>query len=213
MTDQASFETRATRAVGRDLSAEQLASLRRYADLLVDRGAAIGLISKGDAHADRLLERHVFDCLRAAAIVEAEDRSAYDLGSGGGLPGIVVAIARPSLRVRCVEVRRNRVAFLELAIDRLALSNAAVMQSRIEDLRDRVDLCFARALAPPERSWRLALPLLHAKGRLVYFAGKGFRPSDLSPGGGDQGIEGLHFELVPAVGLESAGPLVIMGRP
>src|SRR3990172_7871353 len=117
---------------------------------------------------DRLRRRHVLDCLRAASVVSSQDLDAYDLGSGAGLPGVVVAIARPDLRITLVEARRRRAAFLELAAQQLHLENVTVAAARLETLIEPVDLCFARALAPLPRAWTLAEPLLRPGGRLVY---------------------------------------------
>lgn len=184
------------------LTSERAGLLAEFEALLLDRAVPRGLVSRRDA--DRVRERHILDCLRAAAVVAPDDRSAYDLGSGAGLPGIVVAIACPELRVRLVEARRGRVAFLELAIERLDLPNCEAVGSRLEDVREPVDLCFARALAPIEEVWRLARRLLTPGGRLVYFAGLG--EEDLPP------MDAGRIEVVPSTVLESAGPLVIMAR-
>jgi 16S rRNA (guanine(527)-N(7))-methyltransferase RsmG len=145
------------------------------------------------------------DCLRAAAVVVASDRSAVDLGSGAGLPGIVVAIACPSVAVTLVESRRGRAAFLELATERLELANATVEPSRVEAVSGSFDLCFARAFADLRTSWRLAERLLHPDGRLVYFGGSTFDPSHIVP-------EGMDVLILPGPSVASAGPLVIMSR-
>src|SRR5204863_9983114 len=119
--------------------------------LLADRGAGLGLIARSDL--PRLRERHIVDCLRAALVVGPQDRSAVDLGSGGGLPGVVVAIACPDLTVTLAERRRNRGAFLELAILELGLGNARAAVGPVEALPSGADLCFARAFADARRSW------------------------------------------------------------
>jgi len=152
----------------------------------------------------RLHERHILDSLRGAAVVTPNDRDAYDIGSGAGLPGIAIAIARPELRITLVERRRSRAAFLELVIDELRLTNAAVVAGSADALVDRVHLVFARALAPAGPAWDLAEPLLRPAGRLVYFAGEGFRPETDLP------RDVLATLLGPA--LAASGPLVIMAR-
>jgi 16S rRNA (guanine527-N7)-methyltransferase len=176
-------------------------SLQAFAALLEERGVRLGLVGEGDR--EHLWERHVADSFRAVATLRPGDRDAYDLGSGGGLPGIVVAIARPSLRVTLVETQRRRVGWLELVIEELGLENAVARQARIEDLSDPVDVCFARALAPIERAWELARPLLRPGGRLVYFAGRSFDPA---------ATEGLaaDIRILEESDLESSGPLVII---
>jgi 16S rRNA (guanine527-N7)-methyltransferase len=174
--------------------------------LLADRAVPLGMVASSDV--GRIRERHVLDCLRAAALVEEADRLAYDLGSGGGLPGIPVAVARPRLSIELVEPRRARVAFLELVVERLALTNVAIVGRRAEDVTAVADLCFARAFAPAHDAWDAAFPRLRPGGRLVYFAGAGTASVDPPPG--------CRFvRLMPAPGgsaIESAGPLVIMTR-
>lgn len=194
---------RVPEALARGLPDGAAGRLGDLARLLETRGVELGLVSGGDQM--RIWERHILDCLRAAAEVRDRDRSSYDLGAGVGLPGLVVAIARPWLTVHLVEVRRRRAAFLELAIERLGIPNASVIQGRIEDLVKPVDVCFARALAPVEVSWRLARPLLRSGGRLVYFAGEGLKTPPSPP-------DARAVRLVVSPVLESAGPLVIMAR-
>jgi 16S rRNA (guanine(527)-N(7))-methyltransferase RsmG len=194
------------RALGVTLESARAADLIEFERLLADPGAERGLISRTDV--PRLRERHILDSLRAAAIPSPATRTAYDIGSGGGLPGIVVAIACPSLQVRLVEPRRNRAAFLESAIEVIGLRNAEVIGRRIEELTDLVDLCFARALAPLERSWELARPRLAPGGALVYFAGSSFDPSEV-----ERLPEAADWDIRPAPSIASGGPLVIIGRP
>jgi 16S rRNA (guanine527-N7)-methyltransferase len=183
------------------LSAEQAGLLLRLERLLSDRAVALGMIAVSDAL--RLRVRHVLDCLRAAAEAR-EAASAYDLGSGAGLPGLVIAIALPQLRVALVESRRRRASFLELAVEQLSLTNAEVRAGRVEDLSEPVDLCFSRAFAPLPTAWAAAERLLTVGGRLVFFAGS--ETSVQAPAG----AKVLSVRTTPV--LESAGPLVIMGR-
>lgn len=183
------------------LDLAQASLLDRYEELLRGRAAAAGMVAPDDL--PRLRARHLVDSLRAAAAVEPGDEDAYDLGSGAGLPGVVVAIARPALRVVLVERRRSRAAFLELVVDELGLTNAIVVAGGSEGLHEPADLVFARALAPPREAWALAEPLLRADGRLVYFAGEGFQPATELPGG---------VRAVLLRPLAPAGPLVIMAR-
>lgn len=180
----------------------QASQLDTYELLLRERAAPLGMIAEADR--PRIRERHILDCLRAAALVGAAE-SAYDLGSGAGLPGIPLAIAEPELRVTLVEARRNRAAFLELAVDELALPNVSVFVGRAEDLIARVDLVAARAFTDAPGCWRIAEPLLKPGGRLLYFAGAGFDPRSDAP-------EGVDLALFTAPSLARSGPLAIMGR-
>jgi 16S rRNA (guanine527-N7)-methyltransferase len=201
---QADAATLAAQAaeMGVVLDERQLAKLLVYERLLGGRAVPMGLVAEGDI--GRIRVRHVLDSLRAAPPL-AGARDAYDLGSGAGLPGIVVAIARPDLRVGLVDSRRRRVAFLELAIAELELANATVLGVRAESLSEHVDACLARAFAPAARAWEVAEPLLRPDGRLVYFAGRGERTEDL-------GSPAPFVDVLSTPVLESAGPLVIMAR-
>lgn len=191
------------RALGVRLSEESAERLVRLEALLQDRAVPAGMIAEGDL--PRVRERHVLDCLRAAAVVASTDRTALDLGTGAGLPGLVIAIALPRLAVTLVDRRARRAAFCELAAERLGLGNVRVLVSPIEDLREEADVCFARALAPLPEAWRLAEPQLREGGRLVYFAGRGAIGPFEAPGA-------RCLSTVETPVLEGSGPLVIMGR-
>jgi 16S rRNA (guanine527-N7)-methyltransferase len=188
--------------LGVGLDEPQLVRLLAYERLLEERAVPMGLVAEGDVGKIRV--RHVLDSLRAAAPL-AGARDAYDLGSGAGLPGIVVAVARPDVWIGLVDSRRRRVAFLELAVAELGLSNVGVLGVRAETLTEPVDACLARAFAPAAPAWELAEPLLRPGGRLLYFAGRRERSEDLSAR-----MPVVDVLITPV--LESAGPLVIMAR-
>lgn len=143
--------------------------LQEFERLLRERAIPLGFVAKGDA--ERLAERHVLDSLRAAPLVPSSARSAYDLGSGAGLPGVVLALALPDLHVILVEAQERRAGFLEYAVSTLGLANADVHVGRAEDLRDPVDVCLARAFGPLEPTWSMARRLLHPGGTLIHFMG------------------------------------------
>src|SRR5207244_11160885 len=134
-----------------------------------------------------LRERHILDSLRASPLIEglgAAEGIVVDLGSGAGLPGIPIAIARPEMRLVLTESRRSRAAFLELVVDTLELSNVAVHPRRAELLEPPADACLARAFGDIHRSWGVAVQLLRVGGSLLYWAGRRWRPEKdpLPPG-------------------------------
>jgi 16S rRNA (guanine527-N7)-methyltransferase len=184
------------------LDPTQISQLRRFEELLVDRAVPLGAISRSDSA--RIRERHTLDSLRAVPLVDGVDEAA-DLGSGAGLPGVVVSIALPRVRMLLIERRPQRAAFLELAVEELGLPNAAVVAGRVEDVADDVDAALARAFAPIDEAWARALGILRPGGRLVYFAGAGSGTPE-PPAGST--IESVLRTPV----LESAGALVIMTR-
>jgi 16S rRNA (guanine527-N7)-methyltransferase len=190
------------RRMGLDLTSGQLDALERFEGLIRERAVPLGMVAKADA--SRLRDRHLLDSLRAATIVGQSDGTAYDLGSGAGLPGVAVAIACPDLRITLVESRLPRAAFLQLVADRLDLNNVAVSSRRVEALSEPADLCFSRAFARVNVAWTAAARLLTPTGRLVYFAGERFDPSEVP---GD-----AVSEVVTTSALARSGPLVIMSQ-
>ena len=178
------------------------ARLLRYEGLLRGYAVQLGLIGRRDEPV--LRSRHIEDSLRALEAIPPEARRAVDLGSGAGLPGIPVAIARPELEVVLAEVRRTRVAFLELAVQELGCRNVQVSQEPVESLRPGFDVAFARGFGDASRSWGAADRVLVPGGRLVYWAGRSFRRDDEPPG-----ARVIHVLEPP---LESGGPVVIMAR-
>jgi 16S rRNA (guanine527-N7)-methyltransferase len=191
-------------ALADGLSAEQQGSLRSFEELLRGPGAARGVVAKSDL--DRLRPRHILDSLRAVACLGDEERVAVDVGSGGGLPGVPLAIARPDVKVVLLEPRESRVAFLELVLSTLRLENASVRQGRAEGAPVQGDVCLARALAKPLASWQLCSPLLSPGGRVLYFAGASFGTSEVAALT-DAGVRANNCDASLFPGY---GPIVIM---
>jgi 16S rRNA (guanine527-N7)-methyltransferase len=197
----------ALRRLKLDLDPGQLRRLAAYERLLQEHAPRLGLIAETDM--PRLFERHVLDSLRAAPALEAEE--VCDLGSGAGLPGIPLAIALPGARFVLCEPKRRRIAFLELALERLVLENASVAPVRAEELHvESADACTARAFADHAAAWRVACPTLRRGGRLLYFAGRGWRRP---PRGASSIIDPEQpGSLETSRVLENEPPLVIMTR-
>jgi 16S rRNA (guanine527-N7)-methyltransferase len=187
-------------SLGVALDRSQASRLVRFEELLVDRAVPLGAVSRSDA--SRIRERHILDSLRAVPVVEGDDLAA-DLGSGAGLPGVVVAIALPRLRMLLVERRPRRAALLELVVEELGVSNATVFAGRVAEMPGPVDVALARAFAPLDEAWAQARGILRAGGRLVYFAGA--ETTVLVAPEGSAILDVLHTPV-----LESSGGLVIM---
>jgi 16S rRNA (guanine527-N7)-methyltransferase len=121
------------------------------------------------------VDLHVADSLVALDLPEVrEARRIADLGSGGGFPGLVLAVALPAARVALVESVGRKVAFLQTAIERLQLANAEAIQARAEAWPAGIgthDLVTARALAPLPVLIEYAAPLLALGGSLVAWKG------------------------------------------
>lgn len=144
----------------------------RYAELLCTAGVERGLL--GPAEAPRVWARHILNCAVLTDVIEP-DESIVDVGSGAGLPGIVVAIRRPDALVTLLEPLQRRAAFLTDVVDELGLTNVAVLRSRAEELRvppPGYAVATARAVAPLERLLTWCLPLLSPEGRVVAIKGR-----------------------------------------
>lgn len=154
-----------------DLFGDALPLMGRYADLLADAGVERGLI--GPREVPRLWQRHLMNC----AVVEEllpEGAEVVDIGSGAGLPGVVLGIMRPDLSVTLLEPLLRRTVFLRECIEHLGLPNVQVRRGRAEDVRSEVsaDIVTARAVAPLTRLAAWSLPLLRKGGSLLALKGE-----------------------------------------
>ncbi len=152
---------------------ERLEQARRYAELLAGPGVERGLI--GPREVDRLWDRHLLNCAAVAELVGDGERVA-DVGSGAGLPGIPLALARPALRVTLVEPLLRRADFLRETVAELGLS-VVVVRGRAEDraVRDELgefDAVTSRAVAALDKLANWSLPLLRDGGRMLALKGE-----------------------------------------
>jgi 16S rRNA (guanine527-N7)-methyltransferase len=145
---------------------------QRYAGLLAGPGVERGLL--GPAEAARLWERHLLNCAVVAEFVPPAS-SLVDLGSGAGLPGIVLAMLLPDVTVTLLEPMGRRAAFLAECIEILGLGNAEVLRGRAEELAGQLaaDVVTARAVAPMYKLVSLAAGLVKPGGVVLAIKGAG----------------------------------------
>jgi 16S rRNA (guanine527-N7)-methyltransferase len=141
-----------------------------YAEILATDGVLRGLI--GPRETPRLWDRHLLSCAVLGEGI-AMDADVCDVGSGAGLPGLVLAIARPDLRVTLVEPLLRRSTFLGEAVERLGLANVEVVRARAEELHGRREFTVvtSRAVAPLPRLLGWSMPLVRAGGHLLAMKG------------------------------------------
>lgn len=149
----------------------------RYANLLTGPGVERGLI--GPREVDRIWDRHILNSAAVAELIEPDARVA-DIGSGAGLPGLPIAIARPDLNVALIEPMLRRTEFLTEAVTELGLA-AEVIRGRAEEpgVRSSIggaDVVVSRAVASLDKLIRWSFPLLRPGGRMM--AMKGERAED-----------------------------------
>jgi 16S rRNA (guanine527-N7)-methyltransferase len=157
-------------ASARVVLGDLLPAAERFAALLAGPGVERGLI--GPAEAARIWDRHILNCAVVAELVPGRCVLA-DLGSGAGLPGIVLALLRPQAEVLLIESMARRVAFLEECVAELGLTHVRVLRGRAEDLTGevRADIVTARAVAPLGRLAGWAIGLCRPGGTVLAIKG------------------------------------------
>lgn len=146
---------------------------RKYRESLATDGATRGFI--GPREVSRLWERHLLNC---AVVGEALPQGArvIDVGSGAGLPGIPLAIARPDLNITLIEPLLKRSTYLGEVVELLELTNVRVLRGRAEEGPVRreaglADVVTSRAVAPLGKLAGWSLPLVHQGGRMIAMKG------------------------------------------
>src|ERR1700736_4105282 len=147
--------------------------VQRYAEALAGAGVERGLL--GPREVDRLWDRHLLNCAAIGELLDAGERI-VDIGSGAGLPGLALAIARPDLRVVLLEPLLRRSEFLREVVEELGL-DVEVVRGRAEEppVRDRLagsDAAVSRAVAALDKLTKWSMPLLKQAGQMVAIKGE-----------------------------------------
>ena len=155
------------------LFGSRLGRAERYAQILAGAGVERGLL--GPREVDRLWERHILNSAAIAELLDPGERIA-DIGSGAGLPGIPLALARPDLRLTLIEPLLRRSDFLREVVDDLGLE-ITVVRGRAEDrsVRQQVgemDAVVSRAVASLDKLTKWSVPLLRRDGRMIAIKGE-----------------------------------------
>ena len=151
---------------------DSLPKAQRYVELLATDGVTRGLI--GPRETARLWDRHLLNCALVAELVP-DQGEVVDIGSGAGLPGVVLAMLRPRLQVVLLEPLLRRSVFLEECVNALDLPNATVLRARAEEKAASgisADVATARAVAPLDRLVGWAAGLLRPGGQLLAIKGQ-----------------------------------------
>ena len=141
-----------------------------YAGILATRGVQRGLL--GPREVPRLWDRHLLNCAVVADLNEQRRGTLLDLGSGAGLPGLVLAMVLPDVTVTLLEPMERRCRFLTECVTELGLANVSVLRGRAEDVTLRTDVVTARAVAPLPRLAELALGVVRPGGMVLAIKGR-----------------------------------------
>jgi len=152
------------------LFGDRLELAERFVAMLAEEGPERGLI--GPREVERLWERHLLNCALMVDAIDPEATTLADVGSGAGLPGVVIAIARPELSVTLIETMQRRSTWLEEVDAELGLG-LEVLRVRAEDLHGTrsFDVVTARAVAALDKLARWTLPLVTDGGVLLAMKG------------------------------------------
>jgi 16S rRNA (guanine527-N7)-methyltransferase len=199
-------------AAAAEVFGEALPLAERYVELLAGPGIERGLL--GPREVPRLWDRHVLNSALLADLIP-QGSTVADLGSGAGLPGIPLALARPDLTVTLVEPLLRRVTFLTEVVDELgrmpgdAAEGLEVVRARAEELRDRrtFDVVTARALAPLTKLLGWAIPLVAPGGALLALKGSSAR-REIDEAGVE--LQRRHLEARVLMVEQSAGSVTVI---
>mgnify|MGYP002543069505 FL=1 len=166
------------KAIGIELSDEQLEQFLTYYEMLIEKNKVMNLTTITDF--DEVLEKHFEDSLSLIQAVDLEKSQAViDLGTGAGFPGIPLKIAFPNLQITLADSLNKRILFLDDVIRELGLVGIDTVHGRAEDLaknsdyREKFDLCVSRAVANLSTLSEYCLPFVKIGGKFIsYKAGE-----------------------------------------
>ena len=169
-------------------------AIRAYAEFLTTAGIERGLI--GPREGERIWDRHIFNCLPVTQLLPI-GASLFDIGSGAGLPGIVIALARPDLKVTLIEPLERRVEFLNEAVAAIAAGGVeiTVIRGRAQDVKKSADFVTARAVAPMEKLKKISWHMVKTGGSLLAMKGE-------SAANEMVGIKGAELHEIKLEGIE-----------
>ena len=172
----------------------QEGAIRAYGEFLTTAGIERGLI--GPREGERIWERHIFNCLPVTQLVP-QGASLFDIGSGAGLPGIVIALARPDLKVTLIEPLERRVEFLNEAVAAIAAGGVEieVIRGRAQDVKKSADFVTARAVAPMEKLKKMSWHMVKTGGSLLAMKGESASTEMV-------GIKGAELHEIKLEGIE-----------
>lgn len=172
----------------------QEGAIQAFAEFLTGAGIERGLI--GPREGERIWDRHIFNCLPITQLLP-NGASLFDIGSGAGLPGIVIALARPDLQVTLIEPLERRIEFLNEAV--AAIPDLPfpikVIRGRAQDVKKSADFVTARAVAPLEKLKKMSWHMVKTGGSLLAMKGESAATEMV-------GVKGAELHEIKLEGIE-----------
>jgi len=146
-----------------DFTDQQLGQLKEIEHLYKDWNSKINVISRKDI--DGLYQKHVLHSLSIAALFDfADDTKIIDIGTGGGFPGIPLAIFFPKVNFHLVDSIAKKLKVVEAIASEIGLKNITTQHTRAEEIKNKkFDFAISRAVAPLKELWKWSRPLLRHK--------------------------------------------------
>ena len=141
----------------------------KFADILAQDGVRLGLI--GPREVERIWDRHILNCAALTELIE-DGQSIIDIGSGAGLPGIVLAILKPNSKVTLIEPMQRRTDFLTQVKTDLGLTNVEIIRGRAEGQKVTAQIVTSRAVAPLDKLLAWSWPLVENGGKVLAIKGE-----------------------------------------
>jgi 16S rRNA (guanine527-N7)-methyltransferase len=213
VSDRLQILTTSAEKLGLALSAEQTQTLLRYLDLILKWNKVYNLTAVRDP--DEALTHHLIDSLAAVLPLQkhlatlAPGARLLDVGSGGGLPGVVFAICCPDLYVSCVDTVGKKAAFVQQVALELKLRNLRGVHARVENLKEKFEVVSSRAFASLLDFTTWSVSSLAEQG--VWLAMKGKHP-DAELAVLPDTVEVFHVEPLSVPGLDAERCIVWMKR-
>ncbi len=207
--------------LGRSLDRRAYDRLATFAALLTEASSRLNLTAVRDP--DSVQRRHLLESLALARLltesgVIGEDTRIVDIGSGGGVPGIPLAVACPLLSVTLLEATGKKATFLQETVSALGLSRVDVLAARAEDAghdparRERYDVAVARAVASLDVLAELALPFVRVGGWLAAVKGSRAREEIATAGAALARCGGSQERLLPLPSGDDSPLSVVLVR-
>ena len=143
--------------------------LSKFADILAQDGVRLGLI--GPREVERIWDRHILNCAALTELIE-DGQSIIDIGSGAGLPGVVLAILKPNSKVTLIEPMQRRTDFLTQVKADLGLTNVEIIRGRAEGQNVTAQIVTSRAVAPLDKLLNWSWPLVEKVGKILAIKGE-----------------------------------------